>query len=343
VSGSTDEPATDPVPGSALGRPQPSARRVLVTGAGGFVGANLCRRLLRDGHRVHCVVRPGADTWRLEPIRRDVTIHRLELRDVPAVRAMLGTVRADWLFHLAAHGAYSWQTDTEAILTTNAGATAALVDMAGAGAFESFVQAGSTAEYGFKDRPPHESEPVEPRGSYAISKAAATRYARTVSLERGAHIVTLRLGTAYGPWEEPSRLMPTLAMFGLRRRLPPLTDPRTVRDFVFIDDVCEAFVRAAGATHLARGSVFNVGTGIPTSLAALVDLARGELAIDEQPRWSSMAARTWDAQLCVADCTRIHRQLGWRPGWGLTEGFRALVDWLARGGPWSRYAPALGL
>ncbi|WP_186382343.1 NAD-dependent epimerase/dehydratase family protein [Amycolatopsis rhizosphaerae] len=337
-------PPGDPLAVPALERFPPSARRVLVTGASGFVGANLCRWLLRDGHSVHAVVRPGTDTWRIEEIRGDITLHRLELRDAEAVRTTIGAVRADWLFHLAAHGAYSRQTDTAAIFATNTDATAGLVDLAGAGAFEAFVQAGSTAEYGFKDHPARESEPVAPLGSYAISKAAATRYARTVSMERGAHIVTLRLSTAYGPWEDPYRLMPALAMFGLRRRLPPLTDPKTVRDFVFVDDVCEAFVRAARATHLKHGSIFNIGSGTPTSLAELVDLARGELAIDEQPRWSTMAPRTWDTMLCVADCARSRRRLGWRPSRGLAEGFRALVDWLERNSrARARYARSMGI
>jgi dolichol-phosphate mannosyltransferase len=314
---------------------------VFVTGAGGFVGANLCRWLLRRGHEVHAVVRPGGDAWRLDGIGRDVVIHRVDLRDTPAARAALDG--ADWVFHLAAHGAYSWQTDTTLIRETNARATAGLVELAGAGAFEAFVQAGSTAEYGGKDHPAREHEPAEPHGGYATSKAAATRYARTVSRDRDAHIVTLRLGTAYGPWEDPSRLMPTLAMFGTRGRLPTLTAPRTVRDFVYVDDVCEAFTLAAHATHLERGSVLNVGSGTPTSLAELVELVRGELAIRESPRWSTMAPRAWETRLCVADCSLSRRKLGWHPALGLAEGFRALVDWLEDPGLRARYARAAGL
>jgi UDP-glucose 4-epimerase len=320
------------------------APRALVTGAGGFVGANLCRRLLRDGHAVHAVVRPGADTWRLEAIRREITLHELELRDAAALRAMLDGARPDWLFHLAAHGAYSWQTDIDAIFTTNMVASAELVDVACARGFEAFVQAGSASEYGFKDHPAHELEAIEPNGAYAVSKAATTEYARTVALDRDVHVVTLRLCSAYGPWEEPNRLMPTVATFGLQGRLPPLGDPRTTLDFVFVDDVCEAFVRAARATDLQRGTVLNVGSGTQTSLAELVDLARRELAIDERPRWSTMPSRTPDTTTWVADCTRIHSRLGWRPRWSLTEGFRALLGWLGRDSQTrARYAHAIGI
>ncbi len=317
--------------------------RTLVTGAGGFIGANLCRRLLRDGHPVHTLVRPGTDMWRLEAIRGEIVVHEVELNDIAAIGAALDRARPDWLFHLAAHGQYSWQTDIEPIFATNTLASAQLLDAACVRGFDAFVQAGSASEYGRKKRPARESEWIEPGNAYAVSKAAATQYARAMALAREMHVVTLRLCTAYGRWEEPNRLMPTLAMFGLRGELPPLGDPRTELDFVFIDDVCEAFVLTARANQLDRGTILNVGSGVQTPLSELVDIVRGELAIAERPRWSTLTSRSRDPSAWVADCTLIEDKLGWRAGRGIAQGLRAVVDWLAQNpGIRAKYAAEIG-
>jgi nucleoside-diphosphate-sugar epimerase len=320
------------------------ARRALVTGAGGFVGANLCRRLLADGHEVRALVRPGGDRWRLEDVERELVIQEVELRDAPALSAVLDAAAPDWLFHLAAHGAYSWQVNLEAIFATNAIATARLIDLACERGFEAFVQAGSSSEYGFKDHPPDEQEWIEPYSAYAVSKAAGTHYGRAAAVSHGLHIATLRLYSAYGPWEEPNRLLPALAAYGTHGRLPPLADPDTARDYVFVDDVCEAFVLAAATSRPERGAVFNVGSSCQTSLSELVALVRRELAIDEKPQWSTMPARSWDTTVWVSDCTRIRAELGWEPRWSLEEGFQALVEWLgAEPGRQARYAREIGI
>lgn len=302
------------------------ARRALVTGAGGFVGANLCRRLLHDGLDVHAATRPGTDLWRLQDVSGELEVHRVELRNRTHLAAALDAARPDWVFHLAAHGAYSWQVDVDAIIATNTLAAAHLVDLVVEREVEALVQAGSSSEYGFKDHPPHEREWIEPNSAYAVSKAAATHYARAAALREGRHLVTLRLYSAYGPWEEPNRLFPALAVHGLRGSLPPLVDPRTARDYVYVDDVCDAFVRAAGA-DLAPGTVLNVGSGAQTSLEELVALARAELGVAEEPRWATMPPRAWDTSVWIADATLIESKLGWHARMSPRDGFRSLVQW----------------
>ncbi len=319
----------------------PAARRVLVTGAAGFVGANLARRLLDDDHRLTVVVRPGSDLWRLGDVVDQLEVVQMDLRDEEAVRALVGRVRPEWTFHLAAHGAYSCQDNTRDILTTNLLATVALVEACRARDCEAFVHAGSSSEYGFKDRAATEADPVEPNSAYAVSKASATSFCRCVAQRHDFNAVTLRLYSVYGPYEEPRRLIPTLVSRGLLNQLPPLVSPDVARDFVAVYDVVEAFVLAASKPGSELGAVYNVGTGVQTTIGEAVDVARRVLAVDAEPMWSSAPLRPWDTNTWVADITKIGAELGWKPRFGFREGFERTADWL-RSTPaaWSTYGLA---
>src|SRR5438093_4515749 len=193
--------------------------RALVTGAAGFVGANLTRRLLADGHEVHLVMRPRSRRWRIEELLGDVAVHEVDLEDVEGLVGAVRDARAEWIFHLGARGAYSWQTDVSEILRANVLGTANLLDAATRGGFAAFVHAGTSSEYGFKDHAPSEDELVEPASAYAVAKASATMLCRLFA-QRGHRIVVLRLYSLFGPWEEPGRLLPNLILRGLAGELP---------------------------------------------------------------------------------------------------------------------------
>ena len=227
-----------------------SARRTLLTGAAGFVGAGLAHRLLAEGHSVHVLLRPGSDTWRLQDIQTEVSVHEADLGDEDAVRGAVEAAAPDWIFHLAAHGAYSWETDSRRILHSNALGTLNLAESCLRRGFEAFVHAGSSSEYGLKDHAPSEQEAPEPNSIYAVTKVTATLLCRHLAAQNGQHICSLRLYSVYGPWEDPRRLMPTLVAHGMRGELPPLVAPDTARDFVHLEDVCDAFLLAASKLSL---------------------------------------------------------------------------------------------
>jgi UDP-glucose 4-epimerase len=305
-----------------------SARRALVTGAAGFIGASLARRLLDEGHDVHVLVRPGSDGWRLRDIRGELNEHRADLRHPETVCRAVQATRPDWVFHLAAHGAYSWQTDTQGIFDSNALGTLHLLDACVERGFEAFVHAGSSSEYGLKDHAPSENEAPEPDSDYAVAKVTATMLCRQRAALHRLRVTTLRLYSVYGPWEDPRRLMPTLVAYGRRGELPPLVDPETARDFVHIEDVCEAFLLAARARVSAPGAIYNVGSGKQTTLREVVDAARKALDIAAEPSWGSHEARPWDTSVWVADPVKIARELDWRARWDLERGIKQLADWI---------------
>jgi len=237
-------------------------------------------------------------------------------------------VRPEWFFHLAAHGAYPSQTNLQEMVRTNLVGTINLLK-AGLGAgFEAFVNAGSSSEYGLKDHPPSETEWLEPNSDYAVTKAAATHYCSYVGRRDGVHVVTLRLYSAYGPFEEPSRLMPTLVSHGLRGTLPPLVTPNIARDYVYVSDVADAFVRAAAQLNQPPGAVYNVGTGVQTYLWQAVETARTVLGIRAEPAWGSMPHRQWDTTTWIADRRTITEALDWTPRYTFEDGFRQFVRWV---------------
>jgi nucleoside-diphosphate-sugar epimerase len=312
--------------------------KVLVTGAGGFVGANLADGLTRAGHDVVAWVHPGGQNWRLDPLGDAVEVVPVELLDGEAIEAGVQSARPDWIFHLAAHGAYSWQRDAERIMQTNLVSMVRLLAACQRHGFSAFINAGSSSEYGFQDHAPNEGELPEPNSDYAVMKAAATLHGRFVAQRDDVHVVTLRLYSVYGPWEEPGRLMPTLVARGLEGRLPPLVSPDTPRDFISMRDTESAFLQAAQRTDVERGSVFNVGSGRQTTLREVVEVARAEMGIDEEPQWGTEPQRSWDAAVWVSDSEKAREQLGWSATDDLPTGFAALAGWL-REHPehWDRY------
>lgn len=302
-------------------------KRVLVTGAGGFVGANLTRRFLLDGHDVHVLLRPGHDLWRIESILSDLHVHDADLRDRESVRATIRRARPDWIFHMGVYGAYPTQTDVDRIFATNIIGTANVLETAVQAGFEAFVNTGSSSEYGFADHAPLENEVLRPNSVYAVSKAAASMYCTFAAESRGLPLVTFRLYSVYGPWEEPTRLIPALIEHGRHGRLPPLVGPETARDFVYVDDVVDAYVAAAECASLRPGAVYNVGSGTSLTLADVVATAKEVLHVTDEPRWRSMPQRSWDSHVWISDCRLIGHDMGWAASRDFATGLRETADW----------------
>lgn len=299
----------------------------MLTGGTGFVGANLVRRLLAAGHSVGLLVRPNSNFSRIKEVQDHCELFYVNLCDRSEIKQALSEFRPDWIFHLAAFGNYSWQKEVEEIVQTNFLSTVRLLEAAREVGFEAFVNTGSSAEYGFKNHAPKETDLVEPNSYYAVTKVACTHFCQFTARNFGLRIPTLRMYSAFGAWEDPRRFLPTLIRHGLNGTLPPLVDPRIARDFIDVDDVVDAYLLLAQHPAVDNDGVFNIGTGVQTTIAEAVDLARSVFDIAEEPAWGTMENRSWDSGTWYSDPSLAKQSLGFSPKYDFERGFRRMVDW----------------
>src|SRR5271157_2478539 len=216
---------------------------ILVTGAAGFVGAAAVHDLLARGAGVHAVIRPGSRSWRLAKVAGRVRVHPADLTNAAAVRQVVAAVRPSVVLHFAAHGAYESQAAASRILTTNILGTLHVLEAAVENGVGLFVNIGSSSEYGFKAEPMRETDRLDPNSVYAIGKAAQTHLCGLFA-RRYPHttVVTLRLFSVYGPWEEPSRLIPTVIRRAKAGLPLEMVAPEIARDFVYVGDALRAIL-----------------------------------------------------------------------------------------------------
>jgi len=300
---------------------------ILVTGAAGFVGANLFRAISAVRQDVFAVLRQERN-WRLSGCR-DEQIVAVDLNDHAATQNLIQSLAPQTVFDCVAYGAYSFEEKSELIYETNFQSVVHLVGLLAKQPFAAFVHAGSSSEYGTNCAAPAESADCEPNSAYAVSKVATSTYLRYMGKQRNFPCVNLRLYSVYGPLEDTSRLLPNLLRHALTGKLPPLVDPRTSRDFVHVDDVCAAFIMAAVKMHPdLYGESFNVGSGIKTTIGELAELTRKEFKIADQPQFGTMEGRAWDLAEWYANPRKAQDLLGWRAEIPLDQGLRQMSNWV---------------
>jgi nucleoside-diphosphate-sugar epimerase len=306
---------------------------VLVTGAGGFLGANLTRALLARGAQVHAVLRPGGASARLAELAGRIRPWSAELGVDDGIEEAVAASRPRFVFHLAARGGHPADAGARAAaLRTDVLGTAQLLEALASGPCERFVHVGSSLEYGPWNEPLRESLPLAPATFRGVSKAAAGIVAQGYARALGRPVVALRPFSVYGPWEQPGRLVPTLLRAALGDGRVDLTGPGVRRDLVYVEDVVEACLMALEAP-VEPGVAINVGSGRQWSneeVVAAVEAVTGrrlQVAVGRHP------PRAADTGYWVADLEQAHRLLGWRPRRSLHEGLSRTLDWLRAARP----------
>jgi nucleoside-diphosphate-sugar epimerase len=305
-----------------------SLHRALVTGATGFIGGHLVDELIDAKTQVVALVRPGSrlpDRW-----RGRVTCIGCADWGEGGLRAALASQSFDAAFHLAAYGVRPIDRDPGLMLRINVDLAALLVSLCKERGAR-LVMAGTFSEY---QRPVDrsrltEQSPLEAARIYGASKAAGGIVACALAESSGVKLRLLRFFKVYGEGEAPHRLLPSLVAGFSRGERVPLSDGKQVRDFIHVDDVVEACLKARDDMVLpsrALTATWNVCTGVGHSVetfAALVAQAMGVRS--ELLGFGELPLRADDEPYLVGDGERMFRELGWRPKLDLDAGIRTAV------------------
>ena len=313
---------------------------ILVTGASGFIGANLYKTIAAVRSDVFAVERT-AKSWRLEDLRGD-RILAVDLTDEAATQNLVESVAPQTVFNCVAYGAYSFESDSKRIYETNFLATTHLVNLLAKRAIAAFIHAGSSSEYGRNSAAPAESSSLQPDSDYAVSKVSTGMFLQYMGVQRGFPCLNLRLYSVYGPLEDTSRLIPNVVRKALAGEFPAFVDPNTSRDFVYVDDVCSAFILAAVKMNPdIYGSSVNIGSGKKMTIRELAGVVKETFHVAAQPVFGSMEGRAWDRSDWFANPALAAELIGWHATtaprrWSETD---RRLDLDARAKPRSRLRP----
>ncbi len=298
----------------------------MVTGVTGWIGGALVPALVAGGAEVHALARDSERIPFATGVFASVKVHAADLADAVSVRRTLAEIRPDVVIHLAVARGDATVEQRERLWSVNVLGTVALLESAAQVGCTRFVHAGSSLEYGLLGSAFSESDAMRPVTAFGASKLAATVAVSQAGIAGRLDTVTLRLFSVYGPGEPPKRLVPTAIRAALLGDVLPLTATRPVRDFVFIDDVCDALLLAAGADALpVPGAVYNVGTGIETGNAQVVDAIERVTGRRVRRSVGAYAAHASDRSPWRADTTLAREELGWEAVTTLDVGLAAHV------------------
>ena len=300
-------------------------KRILVTGADGFIGSHLVRRLVNVGALVSAGV--FQDEYLVEDLVDRMNVRWFDITQIDEVKDVVAEVKPEIVFNLAA--LVDVRRDlalADRVFQVNLNGAVNLLRACDALDYECFVQTGTCEEYGDNPTPFTEDQSPNPVSPYSASKVAATYFCKMLHKTQGRPVVVLRPFLAYGPGQRNRMLITDIIRAGLAGGELRLTGCEQTREFNYVEDIAEGFLLAATAPE-AHGEIINIGSGCETPLRTFVEKVLDLMGNPVQPEFGALDYRPGETWHFYCSIEKARRLLGYEPTVGLEEGLRRTIEW----------------
>jgi nucleoside-diphosphate-sugar epimerase len=305
-------------------------RRVLITGASGFVGSHAVDRLLRHGAQVFAVTSSvsSAEPRRLTGVLDDIVLLEGNLTDPSSLADVVTRARPELVLHLAAftHVGKSFIRIDENIQTNIQGTVNLLLALKGD--FERLVYVSSGDVYGDVPVPFTEDGPVRPVSPYATAKYAAERFCRMYHDAYAWPIVCLRPFNIYGPRQSTDRIIPELILSALRGRDLKMTQGHQTREFTYVEEAAEVLVQTLVRPGVV-GEVINIGRGEEVAIREVASTVLGLMNNPVRALFGELENRPNEIWRMFGDNSKARALLDWSPRVTLEDGLTTTIEWFS--------------
>ena len=299
---------------------------ILIIGASGFIGSNILIKILKHRNDVFGTSFSGKN-WRLNKINSSVVVH-MNMCDKESIKNIFTKINPKTIFDCSSFGAYSFEDSHKLIHKTNYICFIEMLEIAYKYNISAYIHAGSSSEYGLNSKKPHENDELIPNSHYAVSKVAASAVVKYYGKIIRFPILNLRLYSVYGPYEDSSRLIPVLCKKVVNKKLPTFAGQSISRDFIYIDDVVDAFITSAVKINPdIYGESINIGTGREIKLSEVAKIAKNIFQINKKVVFSSNSKRHWDTKNWFADVGKAKEIIGWKSCTDFEDGLLKTSEW----------------
>jgi len=305
-------------------------KKVLITGATGFIGSHLTRKLIDEGFEVGIIKRENSDVWRIRDLMNKLSIYNADLRDLHEVSEAISNFKPNVVFHLATYYAVEHKPQEISLMVdTNILGAINLLESSKESEVKLFVNTSSCAVYKESKVKLRENSCLGPVNFYALTKLQAEQACSFYTKKYGLRTVTFRLFPPYGPADHERRLIPYAIKSFLEEKKLRLTTGRQRWDFVYIDDVIEAYLKLLNISNLPiEHEIFNIGTGNAVSVREVITRIKDIFGVGLESNWGVIPHRNSEIWFLCADIDKTKNILKWRPKTQiLREGLEFTVKW----------------